>query len=334
MLDDFREWLSDNLRYILLGLAILLVLIIAFCIVRLVGGKGSDKEDTQNDAPVTVQTQTEETAAQEPSTEAPTLASQVEDTQDVEAEALAKDDTAVLTLTKDYYTAVAGNDTASLAQIVDPWDTAVETATLSNSEIESYNNIMTYSKKGLDDGSFVVFAYYEAKIVDVDMLAPTLAALYMRTNEEGKLTVYPFRVHEDDAISDFINQRLTDDDVQALVKDVQTKYDAAVSSDEKLAEYINTANGTAQETETEADDGTQQTSDAAGTQMTAAYGLNVRSEANTNATIVAALAVGQVVTVTGETSDGVNTWYQVSVDLGNGMTAEGYVRSDLLTPVG
>ena len=30
MLDNFREWLSDNLRYILLGLAILAVLLLLF----------------------------------------------------------------------------------------------------------------------------------------------------------------------------------------------------------------------------------------------------------------------------------------------------------------
>nr|WP_288884945.1 hypothetical protein [uncultured Blautia sp.] len=30
MLDNFREWLSDNLRYILLGLAILVVLVVLF----------------------------------------------------------------------------------------------------------------------------------------------------------------------------------------------------------------------------------------------------------------------------------------------------------------
>lgn len=30
MLDNFREWLSDNLRYILLGLAILLALVLLF----------------------------------------------------------------------------------------------------------------------------------------------------------------------------------------------------------------------------------------------------------------------------------------------------------------
>lgn len=43
MIDNFREWLSDNLRYILLGLAVLLVIIIGVCIFRLIGGSSSKK---------------------------------------------------------------------------------------------------------------------------------------------------------------------------------------------------------------------------------------------------------------------------------------------------
>ena len=53
MLDNFREWLSDNLRYILLGLAILVVLLVLFFGVRAVTGlvtskeKGNTTEKTQ-----------------------------------------------------------------------------------------------------------------------------------------------------------------------------------------------------------------------------------------------------------------------------------------------
>ena len=42
-MDNFREWLSDNLRYILLGLAVILLLIIAFFAIKLVRGIGSPK---------------------------------------------------------------------------------------------------------------------------------------------------------------------------------------------------------------------------------------------------------------------------------------------------
>ena len=43
IMDNFREWLSDNLRYILLGLAVILLLIIAFFAIKLVRGIGSPK---------------------------------------------------------------------------------------------------------------------------------------------------------------------------------------------------------------------------------------------------------------------------------------------------
>lgn len=46
MLDNFREWLSDNLRYVLLGLAVILVVIIGICIFRLIGGSSSKKSDS------------------------------------------------------------------------------------------------------------------------------------------------------------------------------------------------------------------------------------------------------------------------------------------------
>ena len=44
MLDNFREWLSDNLRYILLGLAILVVLVVLFFGIKALTGGASDKD--------------------------------------------------------------------------------------------------------------------------------------------------------------------------------------------------------------------------------------------------------------------------------------------------
>ena len=47
--DDFREWLSDNLRYILLGLAIIIVLVIAFFAVRFVTDRLGGDSDIKTD---------------------------------------------------------------------------------------------------------------------------------------------------------------------------------------------------------------------------------------------------------------------------------------------
>ena len=48
-MDDFREWLSDNLRYILLGLGVVLILVIAFFAVRLVTGLGSPQKEKETE---------------------------------------------------------------------------------------------------------------------------------------------------------------------------------------------------------------------------------------------------------------------------------------------
>ena len=47
MLDNFREWLSDNLRYILLGLAILAVLLLLFFGIKAITGNSSDKKENE-----------------------------------------------------------------------------------------------------------------------------------------------------------------------------------------------------------------------------------------------------------------------------------------------
>ena len=47
MLDNFREWLSDNLRYILLGLAILAVLLLLFFGIKAITGGFSDKKENE-----------------------------------------------------------------------------------------------------------------------------------------------------------------------------------------------------------------------------------------------------------------------------------------------
>ena len=56
MLDDFREWLSDNLRYILLGLAVLVAILLVVIVFRVV--RGTSKKDDQT-PPAAVKTENE-----------------------------------------------------------------------------------------------------------------------------------------------------------------------------------------------------------------------------------------------------------------------------------
>lgn len=320
MLDDFREWLSDNLRYILLGLAVLVAILLAVIVFRVVRGGSHKNENTQ---PKTVKTETEAVTEKQ---DAPQSTPQTDAQAQAGTEApskvsdLVKDDTAVLTLVEQYFNAVAAKDTSALSTVVSPWNTQVEKETLNQGMIESYNNISTYSKKGMEEGDLAVFVYYEAKVPNIDTLAPTLAALYLRQDDTGSLKVYPFKVVSSE-VADYITNICKDSDVQALMKDVQASYEAAVASDDKLREYVksnSSSDGSAEEEVEE--EGTSQG------EMTSIADLNIRQEPNTNSNIMGVVVSGTNVTVLQDAGDG---WVQISYSSGDSVI-EGYVKAEYL----
>lgn len=310
MLDNFREWLSDNLRYILLGLAVVLILVIGVCIFRLVGGSYSGKKSGKpKQNPVETEEVTEANVT--PVTSVPELA-----TTD-----LVRDDPAILELVTKYYTAAAAKDTAALSAIVDPWNSEVEAGILSNNMIESYENIATYSKAGPAEDSYVVYAYYEGKITGISTAVPSLSMLYVIRSSAGNLVVSDR--HASQEVSDYLNSVSSDDDVQKLIEDVNRMCDAAMNSDPALKAFMNGLSGAEPSTEA-AESG----STAAGGTATAISGVNVRSEASTNGAILAVLYEGQVVNVVGLEGD----WVHVNfTDSSTGSTVDGFVAGNYLT---
>ena len=316
MLDDFREWLSDNLRYILLGLAVILAAVIIFCIVRLIGGRSSNNNSnnvqttSQNNADdITVEDTTEGAVAAVQTTAA--------------GSDLVKDDAAVLKLVTDYYTAAAAKDVGTLSKIVSPWDDSVSQSITGNNVIESYNNITTYSKDGVEKGSYVVYAYYEGKIADIDTLAPSLSVLYAVPGENGSLVISSDK-DSDSEISSYINTVSADADVQALIADVNKKYQQAIDSDEALKNYLSTLNGNSGSDSSEG-------STASGSTMQSTANLNIRESASTDANIMGVVSPGETVTVNSEAdADG---WVQITYESSTG-TINGYVKAEYLTSAG
>lgn len=312
MLDDFREWLSDNLRYILLGLAVVLIVVIGFCVVRLVTSSSDDKKSKDN------KTGTEQV------TEAVTEGSLQNETAAQATANLVKDDTAILTLMKSYYEAAAAKDTAALQDIYDPaaWNETVENAIKSN-VIESYQDISTYSKKGPVDGSYVVYNYYKAKVANIDTLAPSLTGMYVITDASGKLVISKKDASQE--VSDYIDSVTADADVQALMADVNSQLQEAVDSDPQLKEFLNANSGTdAEDDQGAADEG------SVGGQMVSTTELRIRQEPNTSSAIMGVVTTGSAVTVLQEVEDG---WCQISYSAGS-YNIEGYVKSEYLTAAG
>lgn len=302
-MDNFREWLSDNLRYILLGLAIILVLVVAIFAVKLingvVGGDGSAGE-TQSESPeVIVETETESASETE------------------EANALVEDDQTILATVQNYYTARSNKDMETLSALVENF-TEEDQQAIQNTAIESYSNIKTYSKNGPTEGTYVVYTYYEAKVSGVESLAPGLACLYLRTRDDG--TLYIGDTEQDEEATNYINELNGGDDVKALVESVNEKYNQVLEQDEALQQLL--ADEGTPETEVVLPDSSEV--DVQTNKVVAAKEVcNVRADSREDADIIGMLDQGDTVTRVQELDNG---WSEIRY-----MDQTGYVRSDLLT---
>lgn len=308
MLDNFREWLSDNLRYILLGLAGILVLIIAFFAIRLITSVGTPKKEKQ--------------------TELDTEANTEQQTEEVKDEHLVKDQADILSFVTQYYTALTNGDYDSIASYSKTFDDDTKSELESNnSAIEACNNIIVYSRSGLTDGSYIVYVYFDAKVTGIDTLVPTLRQLYLEAAAEGGYKIVDISLDENQDIENYTTQLQADDEVQALMKDVQMRYEDAVASDEQLQNFVVSSGSS--DNNTSADDDGQQgdtVNTAVGTMYASTDGLNVRGTPSTDGIVYGSLMAGTAVEVLENTDTG---WSKIRYTV-NGTTIEGYVKSEYL----
>ena len=74
-------------------------------------------------------------------------------------------------------------------ELVDELDPSDESAITNSQYIEGYSNVQVYTKKGMTDTSYVVFAAYDHKYVGYDTLLPGISYLYVDTKEDGSLYI-------------------------------------------------------------------------------------------------------------------------------------------------
>lgn len=305
MLDNFREWLSDNLRYILLGLAILVVLVVLFFGAKALFGSG-DKDKGSEPKQKTEQEKT--SGGSEKSDDS---SKDAQDTNTEDKDALQKNAyPEVNAIINTFYTAWGNKDIDSMKRVTDSFDSADEAKVLNSTYIEGYSNIDTYTKKGLTEGSYVVFVSYDLKFVDIDTPAPGLTQVYVETDDEGK--VYIHKDDDDKEVQDYIAKVVQEEDVKELISKVQKEFQEAQESDDKLREFEDQL-GSETTTASMAADGST---------VSAINGCNVRAEADTDSEKIGELEAGEQVKKI-ENAD--NGWIKIEFD---GKT--GYVRGDLL----
>jgi|GEM_PF-3802620 len=226
-------------KYITIGLAVLAALIITLIIIKVTNGN----EATSKDSDI-VTTEPIDT---------------IEDNPLIKGENQEIDE-----LIKKYFNARVSRDIDTINEIVESDNkSTLEALERVMSVIEYYENIECYVKKGLLDGTYIVFVSYETRFIEQKISAPSLSRFYVKTNEAGE--VYISIKDKGADIEAYIEEVLAGDDVAELVYKTETNLKKALETDEDLAHFYewisthineNTTEANAEETSEAANDNT------------------------------------------------------------------------------
>ena len=157
-------------------------------------------------------------------------------------------DPELVELIKNYYTAYAAGDMESLEPLAQPLSDNEKSYIGTFSDYyESFDNIVCYSMPGATDDSYLVSVCYDLKFYEVETPAPGMDFFYVERDGKGNLYInnvyssYNFNFLDEELDANLYSLILNyekSDDVVALQKQVQAKYDEAVASDEKLANMV------------------------------------------------------------------------------------------------
>ncbi len=297
-MNNFREWLSDNLRYILLGAGILIIIAGLFFGVR------ACTSAMKGDAAEVVDDSSENSEGNDPSSPENSGESDEENesTNPMERNKYPK----VNALIQNYYDALGARDVEAIRTVVDELDPTEESRITNAKYIEGYENLEVYTKEGLNSGEYVVYAQYDYVCTGIDTPVPALSQLYVREDSEGELKIYS-KAEEDEEVQSYMDSLLEEEDVQELIQQVESDYAEAQKSDPQLKEFLD---GLGEGNQSETED-----------TVTVAEGCNIRAEASSDSEIIGSAQTGDVFTRLGE-EDG---WVQIEYD---GQT--GYIFGELL----
>mgnify|MGYP004443168705 CR=1 FL=1 len=292
-MDDFREWLSDNLRYFMLGGAILIVLLVVIfgvraCISR---NKSDDvkSEPVQTEEPENVTT-TNVSVSTEPDHDS-------DGAEAVEYE-FVKNDPDVAEVIQRYYKALGEKDTATMDLLV---KNLPPSDIISKDYIEGYEVKDIYSVKGLTEGSYVAFVEYTYKCTGIEAVVPALSQIYLITDEDGSLVMDGASEQNADILA-FENKLLSDPDVIELKKSVENSYNLALVENQDLYSFLSGLG------EDAAESSSDQGSPEGTYKMTTTDYVNVRSDPGGD--VIGGLDYGQSVDV----YELVDDWYRIYFD--------------------
>ena len=218
-LEEFKGFLSRNLRIVLP--AVLLVCVLITVVVAITAGR---KEEAGTEvAAVEVEQIPEESIATTITTPEVVL----------EENAIPE----VNSFFEKYYDAMASGDLDALSTMNNYIDDTERIRIQENSKyIDQYENLDVYTKTGPVEGAYLAYVYSEIKFSDYETLVPGMQAYYLCTDDQGKL--YVNDGEEDATVTSYIREVSLQDDVVDLNNKVAVAYNDMLAEDEELSAFL------------------------------------------------------------------------------------------------
>ena len=313
IIGDFTgvQWrdLDHKKVYTAIALLAAVVILIVVLIVKALTGGNDDTPQSEEDAVVATEAveETEEQAEENP----------------LEVDAYAGINDLVLK----YFEGLSSGNIEIVEQTVDVLsDEEKITIEKKKDYIEEYKDIVCYTKKGLEENSYVVFASYEMKIYNIETPAPGIMALYVCLGDDG--SYYIFNGEAPDELANYVLELAAEEEVAAVIADVDARYQQLITEDEDLGKFAQTRLESQEAAEAETEE-PEEPSEGDGKELeepvktTVNDGIRIREGRSTETRMLATIVSGTEVLVYANFDDG---WSKIEYS-----GTVGYCKTEFLT---
>lgn len=102
--------------------------------------------------------------------------------------------------------------------------------------IDDIRDNVYYIMKSYEDNTYIVYAYYEIKYINIKTTLPRLDKFYLITDQAGNLKIYNSEM--DEMLKTYYDERDHDEMVSRIIESTNDKANAALKNDEDLRIYV------------------------------------------------------------------------------------------------
>lgn len=260
-----REWVSDNLRYIILIVGVAAIIAVVILGIRFISSRtGTERQEPQTTSqsgttadpqetgsatptvtpsaaatPTATATPTDAaapTVTATPSATATPAASSASSPTPEAPDADGAEEQEIQNLLTAYYQALSDKNPDALAGLVDRITDEDRAAVSGNQLIDSYSDVQTYIYAGADSESYVVLAAYNYRYSGYDQELPALTQFYVYGDGGGHLWLASDV--PDSAAQARVQEVLNTPEVRELIDSTQAAYEEVLNSSASLRVYV------------------------------------------------------------------------------------------------